>query len=55
MDKRPANPKHDLSTWKQTVVGTDEFAPAPKASKGWIWIVAIVVVAGGAAAVLALR
>ncbi len=55
MDKRPANPNHDMSTWKQTVVGTDEFEPAPKASKAWLWIVAVVVVAGGVAAFVALR
>lgn len=30
----PDVPRHDQSVWKQTVVGSDQFAPTPRASSG---------------------
>lgn len=35
--KRPPNPAHDVSAWKQVVVTTDEFAPT-SSSRAPLWI-----------------
>ena len=54
--ERPANPSHDVSAWKQVVVGTDEFSPAAPRSRAGLWIaVAIVVAAAAGIAIIALR
>jgi hypothetical protein len=48
--ERPANPSHDVSTWKQVVVGTDEFS-APRSRAG-LWIALALVAAVAAVVVL---
>jgi hypothetical protein len=50
----PGDPKHDLSTWKQTVVGSDEFAPVARRSRAPLWI-ALGVLIVAIAVVVALR
>jgi hypothetical protein len=51
--QRPANPSHDVSGWKQVVVGTDEFTPAPRRSRTPLWIALVVAVAIAAGLVVA--
>ncbi len=54
--ERPANPAHDVSTWKHVVVGTDEFSPASPKSRAGLWIALVLVVAVAAIViVLAVR
>ena len=47
----PDVPRHDQSVWKQTVVGTDQFAPAPAAGGGRrvVLLVCFLVLAAAAA------
>jgi hypothetical protein len=52
--QRPANPSHDVSTWKQVVVGTDEFTPTARRSRTTLWIAIVVALALGAGLAIAL-
>lgn len=57
---RPIGPQNDVSMWKQVVVGTDQFAPAPqggssRARRGLvIGLVAVTAIAGGGYALYAM-
>jgi len=49
----PDSPRGDASVWKQVVVGTDQFTPAPAPSSGRRWgliLVGLVLLAAAAVA-----
>lgn len=54
----PDAPRGDASVWKQSVVGTDQFAPAPSPRRDRTWVLIVigfVVFTAVAAAVVLVR